>query len=109
MLDPKPNIRNKSAIIFRDRAFNLQIKHNRYKIRNPFKFQHTPHKKNQFFSMIYKIKTMQIKSKQKKNKQRFKKKTQTIVDEKNNTLISLKGMRRLFSSLESNPRIREAR
>jgi hypothetical protein len=66
MLDPKPNIRNKSTIIFRDRAFNLQIKHNRYKIRNPFKFQHTPHKKNQFFSMIHKNKTMQIKSKPKK-------------------------------------------
>jgi hypothetical protein len=74
MLDPKPNIRNKSAIIFRDRAFNLQIKHNRYKIRNPFKFQHTPHKKNQFFSMIYKIKTMQIKSKPKKKNRDLKKK-----------------------------------
>jgi hypothetical protein len=60
--------------------------------------------------MIHKNKTMQIKSKPKKQeKNRDLKKTQKIVDEKNNTLISLKGMRRLFSSLESNPRIREAR
>lgn len=81
MLNPKPHVRHQTPIILRNRTLNLLDHHHH-------------HHHNQELTSQNKWENLKSKSKQEKSRRI--------------TLISLNGIKRLFSILESKPRIRAA-
>lgn len=90
VLHSEPNVRNQSPIILGNRALHLPI------IKGPPKHNKTLSKLSQISGKLPRNKQNPRKSERKKHTQILR------------TLISLKGIKRLFSSLESNPRMRAA-